>query len=89
MLQAGVSRADLYAVLMTLATGEDLADPSRIPSLAEHHVELRGEDRARAVAAACLRHDAARVAELAGKLAGDPRRRAARVCAGAGIDLPR
>lgn len=33
--------------------------------------------------------NAARVGELAGKLAGDPRRRAALVCAGAGIDLPR
>jgi hypothetical protein len=72
-----------------MATGDDLADPSRIPSIVDHHVELRGEDRMRAVAAACRRHDAARVAELAGKLAGEPRRRAARVCAGAGIDLPR
>jgi protein-disulfide isomerase len=89
MLRAGVTRADLYAVLMTLATGDDLADPSRIPSIVGHHVELRGEDRMRAVAAACRRHDAARVAELAGKLAGDPRRRATLVCAGAGIDLPR
>jgi protein-disulfide isomerase len=89
MLKAGVTRADLYAVLMTLATGDDLADPSRIPSIVDHHVELRSEDRMRAVAAACRRHDAARVAELAGKLAGDPRRRAALVCAGAGIDLPR
>jgi len=88
MLRAGVARADLYAVLMTLATGADLADPSRIPSIVDHHVELRGDDRMRAVAAACRRHDAARVAELAGKLAGDPRRRAALVCAGAGIDLP-
>jgi protein-disulfide isomerase len=89
MLKAGVTRADLYAVLMTLATGDDLADPSRIPSIVDHRIELRGEDRMRAVAAACRRHDAARVAELAGKLAGDPRRRATLVCAGAGIDLPR
>jgi protein-disulfide isomerase len=89
MLRAGVTRADLYAVLMTLATGDELADPSRIPSIVEHRIELRGEDRMRAVAAACRRHDAARVAELAGKLAGEPRRRATLVCAGAGIDLPR
>jgi hypothetical protein len=73
---------------MTLTTGDDLADPSRIPSIVDHHVELRGEDRMRAMAAACRRHDAARVAELAGKLVGDPRMRAALVCAGAGIDLP-
>jgi protein-disulfide isomerase len=85
----GVARADVYAVLMTLATGDDRADPSRIPSIAEHHIELRSDDRMRAVAAACRRRDAARAAELAGMLAGDPRRRASLVCSGVGIDLPR
>lgn len=88
LIKAGVARPDLYAVLMSLASGDDRADPSRIPSLAAHHVELRADDRVRAVAAACRRHDAARTAALAGKLAGDARRRAALVCAGAGIDLP-
>jgi len=41
----------------------------------------------RAVAAACRLRDAARAAQLAGPLAGDARRRATLVCAGAGIDL--
>jgi len=39
------------------------------------------------VAAACRRRDAARAAQLAGTLAGDPRKRAMLVCAGVGIDL--
>jgi protein-disulfide isomerase len=88
LVSHGVARGDLYAVLMTLATGDDRADPSRIPSIAEHHVELRSDDRMRAVAAACRRHDATRAAQLAGVLAGDPRRRASLVCSGVGIDLP-
>jgi len=87
IVKAGIAGADLYALLMTSAEGDDRADPSRIPSAAAIHVELRGEDRSRAVAAACRRRDAARAAQLAGKLAGDPRKRAALVCAGVGIDL--
>jgi protein-disulfide isomerase len=89
LVKAGIARADLYAVLMSMATGDDRADPSRIPSVVEHHVELRADDRMRAVAAACRRRDVPRAAELAGKLTGDARRRATLVCAGAGIDLPR
>jgi protein-disulfide isomerase len=87
VVATGIAPGDLYAMLMSGAQGEDRADPSRIPSAAAIHVELRGEDRARAVAAACRLHDAARAAQLAGPLAGDPRRRAALVCAGVGIDL--
>jgi len=87
VVKAGIAPADLYALLMSSAEGDDRADPSRIPSAAAIHVELRGEDQARAVAAACRRRDAARAAELAGRLAGDPRKRATRVCAGVGIDL--
>jgi protein-disulfide isomerase len=83
----GVAPGDLYALLMSAAQGEERGDPSRIPSAAAAHVELRGEDRVRAVSAACRRHDAARAAELAGPLAGDPKRRASLVCAGVGIDL--
>jgi hypothetical protein len=89
LVKAGVARADLYAVLMSMATEEDRADPSRVPSIVDHRVELRAEDRAGAVAAACRLHDVPRAAELAGTLAGDARRRAALVCAGVGIDLPR
>jgi protein-disulfide isomerase len=88
LVKGGIAPADLYALLMSAAEGDDRADPSRIPSVATIHIELRGDDRARAVAAACRRRDAARAAALAGALAGDARRRAARVCAGAGIDLP-
>ena len=87
LVKAGVARADLYAVLMSMANGDDRADPSRVPSLVDHRVELRAEDRMRAVAAACRRRDLPRATELAGKLTGDARRRAALVCAGVGIDL--
>jgi protein-disulfide isomerase len=89
LVKAGIARADLYAVLMTMATGDDRADPSRIPSVVDHHVELRADDRVRAVAAACRRRDPARATALADKLTGDARHRAAQVCAGSGIDLPR
>lgn len=93
VIKAGVARADLYAVLMSAAAGDDRADPSRVPSVTGHPVELRSDDLARAVAAACRRHDAVRAGELAGKLTGKPaddaRRRAALVCTGAGIDLTR
>jgi protein-disulfide isomerase len=89
VVKAGVARAELYAVLMTAAAGDDRADPSRIPTSTAHPIELRSDDRMRSVAAACRRHDVARAAELAGRLAGDARQRAALVCAGAGIDLPR
>jgi protein-disulfide isomerase len=87
LIKGGIAPADLYALLMSAAQGDDRADPSRIPSAAAIHVELRGEDRARAVSAACRRRDAARAAQLAVTLAGEARRHAALVCAGAGIDL--
>jgi protein-disulfide isomerase len=87
LVKSGVAAGDLYALLMSSAEGEDRADPSRIPSAAALRIELRGEDRMRAVAAACRRRDAARATELAKMLAGDWRRRAKQVCAGAGIDL--
>jgi hypothetical protein len=87
LVKRGIAAADLYALLMSSAEGEDRADPSQIPSATTLHFELRGDDRARAVAAACRRRDAARAAKLAGALAGDPRKRATLVCAGVGIDL--
>jgi protein-disulfide isomerase len=88
LVAGGVARGDLYALLMSSAEGDDRADPSRIPTAAAIHVELRSDDRARAVAAACRRRDAARAVQLADGLTGDARRRAAQVCTGAGIDLP-
>jgi hypothetical protein len=51
-------------------------------------IELRPEDRARAVEAACRRRDPARATKLAAPLDGAAKRRAANVCAGEGIDLP-
>jgi protein-disulfide isomerase len=88
IVAGGVARGDLYALLMSSAEGEDRADPSRIPTPAAIHIELRSDDRVRAVSAACRRRDAARAAQLADGLTGDARRRAAQVCTGAGIDLP-
>jgi protein-disulfide isomerase len=83
----GLPIADLYPVLMGMATGDDRADPSTIPDASVGHLELRAEDRGRAVAAACRRHDSARAARLAGMLNGDPKRRALAVCTGEGVDL--
>ena len=87
VLNAGVAPADLYALLMSTAEGADRADPSRVPTAAAAHVELRSDDRSRAVAAACRQRDAARARQLVHALAGDARRRAWLVCAGLGIDL--
>jgi protein-disulfide isomerase len=84
----GLAKGDLYSVLMTMASGEDRADPSTIPEASQAHLELRGDDRSRAVAAACRRHDGARAAKLANTLGGDQKRRAESVCAGEGVDLP-
>ncbi|HEX2686282.1 MAG TPA: thioredoxin domain-containing protein [Kofleriaceae bacterium] len=88
MTNRGIAPADFYALLMSSAEGDDRADPSRIPSVAAIRIELRSDERARAVAAACRRRDVSRAAELAGGLVGDVRRRAALICAGLGIDLP-
>ena len=85
LVDHGIARKDVYATMMAMAKGEDRADPSAFPEIT--HVELRTEDRARAVAAACRRHDGTRAAQLADRLAGDARQRAAAVCAGEGIDL--
>ena len=84
----GVAPADIYAVYMSGATGDDRADPSRVPDGAAMKVALRADDLSRAVAAACRRRDAARARTLAGELAGAPRKRAKLVCTASGIDLP-
>jgi protein-disulfide isomerase len=83
----GVPRAELYALLMTMAEGDDRADPSAVPSSTTIHVEPRAVDRGRAVIAACRRHDAARAGQLAGGLAGETRARVVATCAGEGVDL--
>jgi protein-disulfide isomerase len=84
----GLARGDIYSLVLSSATGDDLADPSTVPASTLVHVELRAEERGRAVLAACRRHDGARAAELAGKLAGDQKHRVAEACAGEGVDLP-
>jgi protein-disulfide isomerase len=87
----GVNRHDLYAVVMMMAEGDDRADPSAIPDASAStggHLEMRSEDRARSVTAACRRHDRDRAARLASTLTGDAKKRASAVCSGEGIDLP-
>jgi protein-disulfide isomerase len=81
----GLARGEIYPVVLTMGAGEDRADPSAVPAGA--HIELRAEERSRAVAAACRRHDAARADALAAPLAGEAKKRAASVCTGEGIDL--
>ena len=87
VVAGGIAARDYDAVVMSGATGVDRADPASIPDLAGMKVAMRSEERSRAVAAACRRHDAKRAAELAAGLTGEPRKRAALVCAAGGIDL--
>lgn len=84
----GIARADLYALAMAGARGEERADPSTIPGHTVGRLALRIDDRGRAVAAACRRRDSARAAKLAETLDGDVRARIFAACAGMGIDLP-
>lgn len=84
----GLPPTDVYALVMSMARGDERADPSTIPSSRAIHIEMRPDDRGRAVAAACRRHDRARALQLAAPLAGEPKQRAAAVCTGEGIDLP-
>jgi protein-disulfide isomerase len=82
----GLPARDVYPVVMSMASGEDRADPSAVPQSAQ--VEMRDDDRSRAVAAACRRHDAARAGKLAGQLGTAAKKRAANLCTGEGVDLP-
>jgi protein-disulfide isomerase len=81
----GITKPQLYPMLMGIAAGDDRADPSAVPSAG---LALRDDDRSRSVAAACRRHDNSRAATLAGSLSGEPRHRAEQVCAAEGVDLP-
>ena len=87
LVKAGLAPADYYAIMMSGATGDERSDPSTVPDVLTSHVELRSEDRGRAVAAACRRRDATRAMKLSLTLAADARRRVLLVCAGEGIDL--
>jgi protein-disulfide isomerase len=87
----GLSARDLYATVMSMAVGEERADPASVPDASASvggHLEMRAEDRARSVTAACRRRDRGKAEKLAGALEGDPKQRAAAVCSGEGIDLP-
>jgi protein-disulfide isomerase len=84
----GLPKTDIYALVMAAALGADRADPSAVPDSSAVKIELRAEDRGRAVAAACRRRDSARAAKLAAALDGATKLRVATVCAGEGIDLP-
>ena len=84
----GLPQRDLYAVLMSGASGEERADPAGIPDVTGMQVAPRAIERSRAVAAACRRRDPTRAAALSTGLTGDARRRASLVCTAAGIDLP-
>jgi protein-disulfide isomerase len=86
-LAHGVPRGDLYPLVMSMAKGADLADPSAIPTSTIVKIEMRADDRARAVTAACRRHDVARAKTLANGLAPDLHERASAVCSGEGVDL--
>ena len=85
-LSRGLKRDQIYPTIMSMALGEERADPAAIPEVV--HVEMRAEERVRAVAAACRRHDGKAAAKLAGRLDGNPKQRASAVCSGEGIDLP-
>jgi len=87
-VKQGLPAAELYAIIMSAALDADRADPSRVPVDSTVHIELHADDRARAIAAACRRHDGSRAGGLAKDLAGEARRRAAWVCSVEGVDLP-
>jgi protein-disulfide isomerase len=84
----GVAHAELYPILMSMAKGEDVADPSAVPTSSAVHIEMRALDRVRSVAAACRRHDASRAKVLSAPLTGALKQRALDICTGEGVDLP-
>jgi len=87
----GLSAHDLYGMVMSMAAGEERADPASIPEASGSvggHLEMRADDRVRSVSAACRRHDPGRAEKLAGTLEGDAKQRAHDVCSAEGIDLP-
>ncbi|HEY5943960.1 MAG TPA: thioredoxin domain-containing protein, partial [Kofleriaceae bacterium] len=84
----GLPKSDIYALVMASAEGAERADPSAIPDSVAIKIEMRADDRARSVEAACRRRDATRATKLSSSLEGVAKKRAASVCAGEGIDLP-
>lgn len=84
----GVPRGELYPIVMSMAKGDDVADPSAVPTSNAVHIEMHADDRVRSVAAACRRHDRARATVLSAPLTGALKQRAADICTGEGVDLP-
>jgi hypothetical protein len=89
VIAKGLAQREIYPMVMSMAQGTDRADPSSVPVSAVVHIEMRSADRERAIEAACRRRDGARAKSLVGAAGfdSDARERAARVCAGEGIDL--
>jgi len=83
----GLAAREIYPMIMSMAEGIDRADPSSVPQSTVVHIELRSEDRARAIEAACRRRDGARARSLLEGFDGEARTRSHGVCAGEGIDL--
>lgn len=88
VIAKGLPKKELYPMLMSMAQGADLSDPSTVPPSTVVHIEMRPEDRGRAVAAACRLRNGMRARQLLDGLDGETRRRALRICAGEGVDLP-
>ncbi|HSD85908.1 MAG TPA: thioredoxin domain-containing protein, partial [Kofleriaceae bacterium] len=70
MLARGLAKREVYPMYMSAATGNDRADPSAIPQTQLVHIQMRADDRGRAVMAACRRRDGARATDLAAQLEG-------------------
>ncbi len=87
VIAKGLAKREIYPMVMSMAQGIDRADPSSVPASNVVHIELRSDDRERAIEGACRRRDGARARTLVDGFEGDGRHRAARVCAGEGIDL--
>jgi hypothetical protein len=83
----GLDAREIYPMVMTMAEGLDRADPGSVPASTSVHIELRSDDRARTIEAACRRRDPARARQLVNGFQGEGRAQAVSVCAGEGIDL--
>lgn len=83
----GLPKREIYPMVMSMAQGLDRADPASVPQSTVVQIQLRSDDRERAIEAACRRRDGARAKQLDAGFDGEARQRAARVCAGEGIDL--
>lgn len=85
----GIAPRDVYGMIMATADGAERGDPSRMPRTEmAGRLELRQDDRADAVTAACRGRDAERAGKFAGRLDPSHRAAAAATCEAYGIELP-